>query len=332
MEYTQIESTLPIATMIANGLFDTNNKMSPENIFRIFFSAGDSTLDTNLIVSCFETATGDHFPNFAKAITKSGVLGEIWGFRVKNVAEDGVEDEVCINIAKVPLQDNSIVSDLNLTVKRVIPGTKSEIKTARQTILSFSSRTLILADHLDQSTCDQKYKLEIEIDEGQDLVRPPAVADTTSESPSESGETVGDQPSETTPVDDNPIDFSDPKIQDMLIQGLFGQGVIYPAISHVRTLLEKIHSELRTPSFLVSQGTFPTETLVIYTAKPWDVTYSIMKMKEGAFYRIFVARTNPTLDDHTYVATRHMNGRWTQLGVDIQNTDNGGGGYRRRYR
>jgi len=138
-------------------------------------------------------------------------------------------------------------------------------------------------------------------------------------------------PKETQPitVDPNYIDLEDRDTRDRVIQVLF-PGVTDPAITHLLNFLRDHHTEEQTPSYLATK-TFPTETTIVYS----NLTFSIVKMKEGRYWRIFCARTDVGLNDHTWLATKNMYGRWHQLGNDIANTtdfvrQNNGVAWRRR--
>lgn len=121
----------------------------------------------------------------------------------------------------------------------------------------------------------------------------------------------------TTPVtvDPNYIDLDDRETRDRVIQVLF-PGVTDPAITHLLNFLRDYHTSEETKSFLETKGTIPTETCIVYT----NLTFSIVKMKDGRYWRIFCANTDCGLDDPTWLATKYMHGRWHQLGHDISNT------------
>lgn len=121
----------------------------------------------------------------------------------------------------------------------------------------------------------------------------------------------------TTPVtiDPNYIDLNDRETRDRVIQVLF-PGVTDPAITHLLNFLRDYHTTEETKSFIETKGTIPTETCIVYT----NLTFSIVKMKDGRYWRIFCANTDYGLDNPTWLATKHMYGRWHQLGHDISNT------------
>ena len=123
------------------------------------------------------------------------------------------------------------------------------------------------------------------------------------------------------------IDLHNVENQNALLRGMFG--VADPAITHLQKFLRNHLTEENNAGFLTT-GTFPTETTIIYTQKPYDVTIVIVKMKDGRFYRIFGAKTNLGLPDPGYIATKDMPGRWVKLGRDIQDVSYRGE-QRRRY-
>lgn len=111
------------------------------------------------------------------------------------------------------------------------------------------------------------------------------------------------------------IDLNDVKNQTSLLVGHFG--VVDPAITHLQKFLKQHLTSENNVGYLAT-GTFPTETNIIYTEKPYDVTMSIVKYKDGRFYRVFAAITNPGLVEHGYIETKDIPGRWVKLGRDIQ--------------
>ena len=115
------------------------------------------------------------------------------------------------------------------------------------------------------------------------------------------------------------IDLNDINNQLNMLRGLFG--VTDPAITHVEKFLKNHLTEENNAGFLKT-GTFPTETTIIYTQKPYDVTVSILKYKDGRFYRVMWAKTDLSLGEaanHGYLATSDIQGRWVRLGRDVQN-------------
>ncbi len=112
------------------------------------------------------------------------------------------------------------------------------------------------------------------------------------------------------------IDIFNMKNQYALLRGLFGTA--NPAITHVEKFLKDYLTSEKNLAFL-STGTFPTETTISYTEKPYDVTYSIVKFKDGRFYRIFAAITDKKLNNQGYIETKHIEGRWVKL-IDVQNS------------
>ena len=112
------------------------------------------------------------------------------------------------------------------------------------------------------------------------------------------------------------VDIHDSKVQMGLLNGLFG--TTNPAITHLQKFLRKHLSEDEpNPGFLAT-GTFPTETTIVWCEKPYDLTISIVKFKDGRFYRIMLAKTNVGLSDPGYIATKDIQDRWVRLGNDIQ--------------
>ena len=115
------------------------------------------------------------------------------------------------------------------------------------------------------------------------------------------------------------IDLNDINNQLNMLRGLFG--VTDPAITHVEKFLKNHLTEENNAGF-IKTGTFPTETTIIYTQKPYDVTICILKYKDGRFYRVMWAKTDLSLGEaanHGYLATSDIQGRWVRLGRDVQN-------------
>lgn len=118
------------------------------------------------------------------------------------------------------------------------------------------------------------------------------------------------------------IDLNNINNQLNMLRGLFG--VTDPAITHVEKFLKNHLTEENNAGFLKT-GTFPTETTIIYTQKPYDVTICILKYLNGTFYRIMWAKTDLSLgaaENHGYIATHDIGGRWVRLGRDIQDPNN----------
>lgn len=111
-------------------------------------------------------------------------------------------------------------------------------------------------------------------------------------------------------------DIDDQNVQLNLLRGVFG--VADPAITHVQKFLRNHLTEERNVGFLTTES-FPTETVISWSEKPYDFTLSIVKMKDGRFYRIFLAYTNPGLTDQSWLATKDIPDRWRRIGRDIQN-------------
>ena len=90
------------------------------------------------------------------------------------------------------------------------------------------------------------------------------------------------------------IDLNDTNNQLNMLRGLFG--VTDPAITHIEKFLKNHLTEEGNAGFLKT-GTFPTETTIIYTQKPYDVTICILKYKDGRFYRCFWSKTDLSLGE-----------------------------------
>ena len=121
------------------------------------------------------------------------------------------------------------------------------------------------------------------------------------------------------------VDINDQQIQMNLLTGMFGTA--NPAITHLQKFLKNHLTEEQNAGFLAT-GTFPTETVIVWNEKPYDLTVSIVKYKDGRFYRCYVAKTNPGLTDHSFIATKDIPDRWVRLGADIQDRNE----YRTDYR
>lgn len=124
-------------------------------------------------------------------------------------------------------------------------------------------------------------------------------------------------PAQRTREEVKSIDIHSPQNQAAMLRGLFG--VTDPAITHIEKFLKKHLTDENNAGFAVT-GTFPTETTIVYTEKPYDLTYCIIKYLNGTYYRVFAAITNPALEDHGYIATKDIPDRWAKLGRDIQDT------------
>jgi len=111
-----------------------------------------------------------------------------------------------------------------------------------------------------------------------------------------------------------PADIHDPEVQQGLLRGIFG--VVDPAITHVQTFLRRHLKEIGNPGYLATE-TFPTEVMQVWNERPYNFTLSIVKFKDGRFYRIFLAYTNLGLTDQSWLATKDMPDRWVQVGRDI---------------
>lgn len=110
-------------------------------------------------------------------------------------------------------------------------------------------------------------------------------------------------------------DIHDPDVQMNLLRGLFG--VADPAITHIQKYLRKHLTEIGHDGYALTE-TFPTETMIAWSEKPYNFCMSIVKMKDGRFYRLHLAYNNPGLPDQTWLATKDIPGRWVRIGRDIQ--------------
>ena len=129
-----------------------------------------------------------------------------------------------------------------------------------------------------------------------------------------------DQPipeTEETQEEESPsADIHDQDVQMNLLRGLFG--VADPAITHVQRFLRNHLTEIGHDGYALTE-TFPTETFIAWDTKPYNFAVSIVKFKDGRFYRMFLAYNNSGLEDQTWMATKNIPGRWIRLGRDIQN-------------
>lgn len=139
------------------------------------------------------------------------------------------------------------------------------------------------------------------------------VTDTSAEELQEA--MMEDKTEDPVTVDPDYIDLSDQSVRDRVIQVLF-PGITDPAITHLLNFLRDYHTSEETRSFVETKGTLPTETCIVYT----NLTFSIVKMKDGRYWRIFCANTDCGLDDPTWLTTKYVPNRWYQLGHDISNT------------
>jgi len=104
-------------------------------------------------------------------------------------------------------------------------------------------------------------------------------------------------------------------------------GTTNPNIMHLLNFLKK---ECTDESYKGEEytltGTFPVELMSVWP----KYTYSIVRMKNGAFYRIFVCFTDMSRNDsQSWVKTHAEQGRWMRV-CDIQDRDVGGLFNRRR--
>ena len=92
-------------------------------------------------------------------------------------------------------------------------------------------------------------------------------------------------------------------------------GTANPNIMH---LFSKMQEEVSNKTFK-DTGTWPVEQMIVYP----KYTFSVVKMKNGRFYRIFVAYTDmENLNDSTWLQTKDVKDRWLDL-IDIQDRDVG---------
>jgi hypothetical protein len=77
---------------------------------------------------------------------------------------------------------------------------------------------------------------------------------------------------------------------------------------------------------MVTDGTVPTETLIVYD----NVVISIVKFKEGRYWKIFIASNDCGLEDQSWIETNGITGRWYQMCPTINAPSaNGGQPYNR---
>ena len=122
------------------------------------------------------------------------------------------------------------------------------------------------------------------------------------------------------------VDISDPEYRNGTLMAMFGTTA--PSANHVHTYLNDYHNTAKTKSFLETkidgQGTYPTESDVFYD----NVVWAFVKMKNGKFWRIAIARRDFGLEDESWIATHHIPGRWVTL-AEVQDGPSYNGGYRR---
>jgi hypothetical protein len=132
---------------------------------------------------------------------------------------------------------------------------------------------------------------------------------------------------EDKPVKTDFVDITDPEYRNGTLMAMFGTTA--PSANHVHTFLNDYHNQAKTKSFLETkidgQGTYPTESDVFYD----DVVWAFVKMKDGKFWRIAIARRDYGLEDESWIATHHIPGRWVTL-AEVQDGPSFHGGYRRR--
>ena len=132
---------------------------------------------------------------------------------------------------------------------------------------------------------------------------------------------------EDQPVKTDFVDITDPEYRNGTLMAMFGTTA--PSANHVHTFLNDYHNQAKTKSFLETkidgQGTYPTESDVFYD----DVVWAFVKMKDGKFWRIAIARRDYGLEDESWIATHHIPGRWVTL-AEVQDGPSFHGGYRRR--
>jgi hypothetical protein len=148
-------------------------------------------------------------------------------------------------------------------------------------------------------------------------------------------EPVEDQPAAVEPADEvKPIgEVPDSKdIRDSISAALHCQvlfGTTSPSIMHVMELLK---AECQNSEIYKLTGTFPPEQITVMPVEiePGKVetfTYAILRMKNGAYYRIWVSFTdkdalaNPALaGDYSWTRTREDKARWMKV-IDIQDRE-----------
>lgn len=120
-------------------------------------------------------------------------------------------------------------------------------------------------------------------------------------------EPVGEiPPQEPTKIEEPPKPFIGTIMsKDDFLRKLFGTH--RPTILHVRSKLEQYG---KTSDIYKCTGSFPAIQDIVYP----DYTFSIVRMKNGAYYRIFVAYTiMEDLQGSCWEATREVEGRWLNI-------------------
>ena len=130
-----------------------------------------------------------------------------------------------------------------------------------------------------------------------------------------------EQPAEEAPAESAPVgDIPEPKspIRDEMSKGDFLRYLFGTANPNIMHLFSKMQEEVSNKTFK-DTGTWPVEQMIVYP----KYTFSVVKMKNGRFYRIFVAYTDmENLNDSTWLQTKDVKDRWLDL-IDIQDRDVG---------
>lgn len=138
--------------------------------------------------------------------------------------------------------------------------------------------------------------------------------ETTAEAPA--AEEVTQPAEEPAPVGDVPEprkNVSEEHSRGEFLRMLFGTA--NPNIMHLFSVLK---AEANNSTFQAT-GTWPIEQMIAYPT----YSFSIIKMKNGRFYRVFVAHTDKeNLNHSTWLETKDVKDRWFEL-CDIQDREIG---------
>lgn len=256
-----------------------------KKIFQVFFQNSEKEYNNVRIVEILCAAAGEKDGALREALMDPNNIGLIWAYVMKTEDEQHI---LTLNVNKVLLDDGHF--EIQLELGAALRDT-NDMYTA--TLLKFSGHDMSFGGSF--------------------------TVGTITGSRTEKEEAAKELENEMKKDKTTRPDISDPNVRDQLLLGLFGTA--NPAITHIRRYLEEHHEREKTPSYMASMKTVPTETTIVFTVFPNDLTISIMKMKEGRFYRMYVAYTDLSLENPAYSATRHIEGRWYPLGRDVQNTE-----------